>query len=247
MNGTIRYTIRPYDTIWMLAQVFNTTVDSIMELNPGIDPRNLMIGQVITIRPGYQYYQPYPVDSGNDVEMGNEEMRAEICKYFRMLWEQHVTWTRMVVMGIIHDLPETELMTQRLLRNAKDFADALRPFYGDKAAAEFADLFTGHITMAAELVQAAKAGDTNAVADTERRWFENANKIAEFLGSINPYWSVEDWSAMMNEHLELLRDNSLEMLSGNYQDSINGYDDIEAQALEMADMMSEGIAMQNPA
>ena len=60
MNGTIQYTIRPYDTIWMLAQVFNTTVDSIMDLNPGIDPRNLMIGQVITIRPGSQNYPSYP-------------------------------------------------------------------------------------------------------------------------------------------------------------------------------------------
>ena len=34
MNGTIRYTIRPYDTLYMLAQVFNTTVESLMELNP---------------------------------------------------------------------------------------------------------------------------------------------------------------------------------------------------------------------
>ena len=65
MDGTIRYTVRPYDTIWMLAQVFNTTVDSIMELNPGMNPRNLQIGQVITIRPGYQYY-PSNIDAGYD-------------------------------------------------------------------------------------------------------------------------------------------------------------------------------------
>ena len=60
MNGIIQYTIRPYDTIWMLAQIFNTTVDSIMDLNPGIDPKNLQIGQVISIMPGFQYYPVRP-------------------------------------------------------------------------------------------------------------------------------------------------------------------------------------------
>lgn len=252
MNGTIRYTIRPYDTIWMLAQVFNTTPESIMELNPGIEPRRLQIGQVITIQPGFQYYQPFP--SGPEAGMGPSMeadmefggIQAELCKYFRMLWEQHVTWTRIAVMGIVHDLPETDLILQRLLRNPTDFADAFRPFYGDEEANAFGDLLHNHLTIAAQLVRDAKAGNTDAVTQDEKKWFENANQIADFLGSINPYWSTDDWSAMMNEHLELLRDNTLQMLAGDYEQSINGYDDIEAQALEMADMMCEGIARQFP-
>lgn len=246
MDGTIRYTIRPYDTIWMLAQVFNTTVDSIMELNPGINPRNLQIGQVITIRPGYQYYQPYPVNEASEMndEMGRGELIGELCKYFRMLWVQHVYWTRMAVMGLVHDLPDAELIIQRLLRNPADFANALRVYYGDEAAQEFADLFTEHIALAAELVRYAKEGNMEAVSQTEQRWFDNAAQIADLLARINPNWSSEDWTAMLNEHLELLRDNSIDMLEGNYEASINGFDDIEAQAMEMADMMSEGIVMQ---
>jgi hypothetical protein len=83
-----------------------------------------------------------------------------------------------------------------------------------------------------------------AAARTEQRWFENAAAIADFLARINPNWSREDWSAMLNEHLELLRDNSVDMLEGNYEASVNGFDDIDAQAMEMADMMCEGVAMQ---
>ncbi|NLO88813.1 MAG: DUF3794 domain-containing protein [Clostridia bacterium] len=37
------------DTLWKLAKRFNTTVEAIMELNPGIDPNNLRIGQKIRI------------------------------------------------------------------------------------------------------------------------------------------------------------------------------------------------------
>lgn len=250
MNGTIRYTIRPYDTIWMLAQVFNTTVDSIMELNPGIDPRNLMIGQVITIRPGYQYYAPFTNGTGGiDDEDMMEDMMAvndDLDNYIRMLWEQHITWTRIAIMALIHELPETEQILQRLLRNPVDFANVLATFYGEEAAQTFRDLFTAHIQIAAELVQAAKAGNNEAASDADRRWRENAEQIAEFLGSINPYWSVDDWSAMLFEHLDLLSENVANMLAGNYEQSINDYDDIEMQALEMADMMAEGITMQFP-
>ncbi|MDF2941580.1 MAG: hypothetical protein K0S01_438 [Herbinix sp.] len=245
MNGTLSYTIKPYDTIWMLAQVFNTTVDAIMELNPAIDPRNLFVGQVITIMPGNQSSPSY-TDNTNDVREVRDIDPEELNKYFRLLWEQHVEWTRMAVMGIVDELAYSDLITQRLLRNPMDFADVLVAFYGEEAAQNFAQLLTAHLTIAAELVQAAKAGDNAAAADADQRWHENADQIAELLASLNPYWSADDWSAMLYEHIDLLGDNVAQMLAGNYEQSINGYDEIELQALEMADMMAEGITMQFP-
>jgi len=47
-EGTL-YTIRAGDTLFSLAQRYNTTVDAIIRANPGIDPNNLRIGQVICI------------------------------------------------------------------------------------------------------------------------------------------------------------------------------------------------------
>lgn len=246
MNGTIQYTVRPYDTFWMLAQVFNTTVKSIMQLNPGVDPRNLQVGQVITIRPGFEYYPSVPMDNDmmDDVEFGT--MLPELMDYFHMLWGQHVMWTRMVMLGIIFDLPELNFTTERLLRNAREFADALRIFYGDEVAQSFENLFRGHITLAAEFITAAKAGNSTQMEEVWQRWIDNGNQIAEFLGSINPNWSVEDWSAMLMEHLQLLADNAMFILDQNYQASVDGFDDIYTQAMEMADMMAEGLAMQFP-
>ncbi|MBP1756092.1 MAG: hypothetical protein H6Q59_2490 [Firmicutes bacterium] len=270
MNGTIRYTIRPYDTIWMLAQVFNTTVDSILDLNPGIEPRNLMIGQVVTLRPGYQSYPSYsdsPMendtqgmqDDGMDDDIMDEDLMSgdmmdddmsgntsDLVNYFRLLWEQHVEWTRMAVMGIVHQLPEADKILQRLLRNATDFANAFAPFYGEDAAKEFERLFTEHITIAGDLVKAIMAGDNNAVTEADQKWHENADQIAAFMNKVNRYWREDDWSAMLYEHLDLLASNIENMIAKNYEESINGYDEIEMQAMEMADMMVEGLTMQFP-
>ncbi|WP_333638116.1 LysM peptidoglycan-binding domain-containing protein [Tissierella praeacuta] len=48
-SGTFAYTIKSGDTLYMLAIKYNTTVEAIMAVNPGINPNNLQIGQVICI------------------------------------------------------------------------------------------------------------------------------------------------------------------------------------------------------
>lgn len=47
--GSFAYTIKQGDTLYQLAITYNTTVAAIMAINPGIDPNNLQIGQVICI------------------------------------------------------------------------------------------------------------------------------------------------------------------------------------------------------
>ncbi len=47
-GGTV-YTIQPGDSLYTLAQRFNTTIQAITAANPGIDPANLQLGQKICI------------------------------------------------------------------------------------------------------------------------------------------------------------------------------------------------------
>jgi len=70
-SGTVSYVIRSGDTLFSLAARFNTTVQAIIAANPGIDPNNLMIGQVICIPqpvgpppcPGGRFYTIQPGDT----------------------------------------------------------------------------------------------------------------------------------------------------------------------------------------
>src|SRR5699024_10049423 len=47
--GTIVYTVRSGDTFYSLASRFGTTVEELMRVNPGVNPNNLQIGQIICI------------------------------------------------------------------------------------------------------------------------------------------------------------------------------------------------------
>jgi len=172
------------------------------------------------------------------------ETEVYLRNVIRKLWEQHIVWTRMTIISIIKDLPDVDAVTKRLLRNPTDFKNILKHFYGDEIASQFSDLFKNHLVIAAQLVKAAKAGYTQESADAEKRWYANADEIAAFLGRINPYWSQEMWKRMLYEHLVMTKSEAVNILTNNYEKSITEYDEIEKQALKMADVMAEGIVKQ---
>ncbi len=240
--GTYPYAVQSGDSLWLMAQRFRTTIQAIMSVNPGIDMYNLHIGQIICIPQGYGTNQV----PATPLYSGISRAEKTLNNLMRLLWEQHIYWTRMAILSIAYSLPDENFVTNRLLRNPKDFEAALKPFYGELIASQFANLFTSHFTIASELVKAAKANDSAAAADAEKRWYANADQIAAFLGSINPYWSAQEWQKMLYNHLAMTKTEAVDILTQKYADGINVFENIEKEALEMADMMTQGIVRQFP-
>ena len=165
----------------------------------------------------------------------------------RRLWEDHVTWTRLAIISLTTDSPDTEATVGRLLRNQVDIGDAIEPFYGGAAGDELTRLLREHILIAADLIAAARAGDGEAVAEAQARWTANADEIAAFLASANPrFWKLGELRAMLHEHLRLTTNEVVARLQGNWDADVAAYDEIHPQALEMADHLSIGIVRQFP-
>jgi hypothetical protein len=165
----------------------------------------------------------------------------------RRLWEDHVTWTRLAIISLTSDTPDTEATVGRLLRNQTDIGDAIKPFYGEAAGEELTRLLRDHILIAADLIAAARAGDEAALGDAQSRWAANADEIAAFLASANPRsWTVNEMEAMLHEHLRLTTNEAVARLQGDWAADVAAYDAIHIQALEMADMLSTGLVEQFP-
>lgn len=164
----------------------------------------------------------------------------------RQLWGQHVYWTRFFIISTAADLDDLESVTGRLLQNPKDFAELLTPFFGTRAAGRFEELFTKHLLIAADLVNAAKSGEAGKVNTARDEWYKNADEIAEFLSSINRYWSKAKWKSMLYSHLEMTEKEATLRLQGNYTEDIHVFDSIENEAFIMADYMFSGITKAYP-
>jgi hypothetical protein len=165
----------------------------------------------------------------------------------RKLWEDHITWTRLFIISAVAGLPDQAATTDRLLQNQVDIGNAIKPYYGDAAGEKLTALLKEHIVTAAELVTAAKAGDTAKMTDANRRWNANADAIAAFLSGANPKnWQSAEMQQMMHDHLALTTAEAHARLTSDWSGDIAAYDKVHEQILHMADMLSAGIVNQFP-
>jgi hypothetical protein len=165
----------------------------------------------------------------------------------RKLWEDHITWTRNVIISFEAGLPDLNAALARLLQNQADIGNAIKPFYGDAAGDQLTALLREHILGAAKVLAALKAGDQAALQAALDAWYANAHDIAVFLNSANPKnWPLAEMDQMMRDHLDATTREAVARHQGNWEADVAAYDAVHVQALAMADMLSSGIIAQFP-
>ncbi|HEV8273785.1 MAG TPA: hypothetical protein VGQ04_20875 [Chitinophagaceae bacterium] len=172
----------------------------------------------------------------------SEKLRMAMHK----LWEDHIVWTRNVILNIMDDLPGTDQAVNRLLQNQDDIGNAVKPFYGEAGGKELTRLLREHITTAADLLKAAKTGNNSAFDGANKKWFANADEISGFLSKANPNWKLDDMKKMMNDHLTLTTNEAVARLKKDYAADVKAYDKVHEEILMMADMLTDGIIKQFP-
>jgi hypothetical protein len=163
------------------------------------------------------------------------------------LWEDHITWTRMVIVDFAAGLPDLPNAEARLLRNQVDIGNAIKPYYGAAAGKQLTRLLRVHILEAVPVLAAAKAGDKVRLTQALSAWQANANQIAAFLTKANPHnWPLAMTRTMMKQHLAFTTKEAAARLQGNWSADIRAYDQVHAEILSMSHMLSNGIIRQFP-
>ena len=163
------------------------------------------------------------------------------------LWEDHITWTRMVIVDFAAGLPDLQTAEARLLRNQADIGNAIKPYYGAAAGRQLTRLLRTHILEAVPVLAAAKAGDKVRLTQSLSAWNANANQIAAFLAKANPRnWPLPMMRTMMKRHLALTTNEAAARIQGNWSADVRAYDQVHAEILSMSHMLSTGIIRQFP-
>ena len=163
------------------------------------------------------------------------------------LWEEHVAWTRLAIISLTTNAPDTQATVARLLQNQTDIGNAVKPFYGAAAGKQLTALLREHILIAADLIGVAQKGDQDGVAAQQARWTKNADEIATFLSNANPrFWKLGEMKAMMRKHLRLTTNEVVARLQGNWAADVKAYDRVEQEILQMSEMLADGLVGQFP-
>ena len=155
-------------------------------------------------------------------------------------------WTRMLLISIAENLKDLDATEARLLRNPKDIADIFRPYYGNNIANQIEKLLTEHLAIGKELIVALKNNNQEQANRLNKKWYQNADDMAEAFSSINPFYSKEEVRRMLYEHLKLTTDEVSNRLNKNYAADIKAYDMVQKEILQMSKFFVDGIVRQFP-
>ena len=191
--------------------------------------------------------EPMKEESSMEADMsGGSNKSHELKVAMNKLWEDHVTWTRNVILCLVDGVPGTDKAIARLMQNQVDIGNAIKPYYGDAAGNALTELLKAHIAISADVVNAAKAGNEAALDIANKKWYANADEISTFLNKANENWPLADMQMMMNDHLKLTTDEAVQRIKKDYDADVKAYDKVHDEILKMSAMLSEGIIKQFP-
>jgi hypothetical protein len=181
--------------------------------------------------------------AGSSAGHSSERMLRET---MRKLWTDHVVWTREYVVAAVAGTPDADAAAKRLMKNQEDIGNAIATFYGKPAGDKLTSLLKQHISIAVDLVNAAKANNQPVFNEANAKWKQNGSDIANFLAQANPNWPAAAMVDAMNMHLQTTTREVVDLLQKNYDDDVVAFDAVYEHILHMADALSDGIIKQFP-
>ena len=91
------------------------------------------------------------------------------------------------------------------------------------------------------MIVALKNGNEKLAQELNKKWYKNADDMAEAFSSINPFYPKEEVRHMLYEHLRLTTDEVSKRLKKDYAGDIKAYGLVQNEALQMAKFFVNGI------
>jgi hypothetical protein len=132
------------------------------------------------------------------------------------------------------------------MKNQEDIGGAIAKFYGAAAGQQLTTLLKPHISIATDLIKAAKAGDTSGQQQADAKWQQNGVEIADFLSKANPNWPRATLVDMMKKHLSTTTNEVVARLTKNWDEDVRAFDAVYDHILHMSDALADGIVKQFP-
>lgn len=179
-----------------------------------------------------------------DIPLNNSIVNLKMAE--RKLWIDHVGWTHSFIVSDLASLPDKDVTLQRLLKNQDDIGASIKPYYGEEAGNKLSKLLREHISIAGQVVDAAKSNNKADLDKYNKSWHKNADDIADFLSGADPSLSNSELKDMLHKHLDFVTAQAVARINKDWKADVDNYDKGEIHMIKFADMISNGIVKQFP-
>ncbi len=156
----------------------------------------------------------------------------------RMLRFELVIWTRIYMLARYAGIGDPVLAFDRLMQVPVEYVTTIKKYFPQIDADAYLKLFAEYIELITSLITSMIENDEEALNRITVSLYENADKRAAFLSSINPLWDEEQARDILYTNLSSTIEQSITFLTGDYERNI----DIFTRLLDQAETASSFLA-----
>ncbi|MDD5712552.1 MAG: hypothetical protein PHY31_07340 [Smithellaceae bacterium] len=165
----------------------------------------------------------------------------------RSLWCMQSILMRGMIISNLSALEDANTVREKLLYSQRELAQPLAPFYGQMAVDRLAALLREHVSIASDVMAAAKSANDEAVEDAEKRWHVNADGVADLLSTVNPNWAKRELIETLYKHLDYTTAEIVARLGKDWKTDLEACEG-DAQLMQgFAASLAQGVVKQFPA
>jgi hypothetical protein len=166
----------------------------------------------------------------------------------RDLWIGHVFWVRNVVVAeLAGDAPAQKVAEEQVVANAQSIAASIEPFYGTEAKEKLLTLLAGHYGAVSAYLNASVANSDAMKTEATSNLIGNAEEIASFLSSANPYLPKDTVDGLLQAHGSHHIAQIQQLQAKDYAGEAQTWADMSQHMYVIADAIADALAKQFPA
>jgi hypothetical protein len=159
----------------------------------------------------------------------------------RMLWYELAYWTRAYMLSRIYGVGDPSDALARLKQVPQRYITGLLAVFGTNYIVQDVDILNRYIELIDALITAQLEGNTDEVNSVVQNLYKNSDERAAFLASINPYWTQDNWRAILNQNIRSTIDELNTFLTKDYARNLDIFDSILDQAENASDYYEQGL------
>jgi hypothetical protein len=170
----------------------------------------------------------------------------------RQLLSEQNLWTRFLIISKVSKLGDIEVVTNRLYKNAIDFGNLFRLYYGDIVGKEIENSLRTYFSLIISLIDAyiitnfttPSNTDLTLINQINNQLYVHTEQFSNLLHAINPNWSKQTLNNIFRNTIEMLNDEIYKRRTNQYYADVTLYDYIEFFYLMTADILWNGFIKQ---
>jgi hypothetical protein len=160
----------------------------------------------------------------------------------RMFWFELFIWVRNYMLSRYAGIGNAQEVLERLRRVPADYTANLEKIFGENPAIDgLQQELNTYIDLLSAFITAQMQGNDDEIGRITQELYQNADRRAAYVASLNPFWTEEEWRTRLYNNLRTTIEESTSFLMGDYARNIDIFSTLLSQAEASSNYFAQGL------